>query len=309
MEDVQDKVAFITGGASGIGLGMARAFVAGGMRVVMADIREDHVSAALTRFESAGQRDRVHGLTLDVTDRTGYARAADDAERVFGRIDILCNNAGIGLIGPLAKCQWGDWDWGIQVMITGVINGIQTILPRIRARREGGHVVNTSSMTGILTIPNASIYAMAKSAMVGLSEAMRGELAAENIGVSAFCPGPVQSSIGETGRTRPAQFAGANSGFGELERTLEQRPVSPLWMDALECGERVLAGIRHNDMYIFTQREFREPMEERCRAIMAAFPDEPRNEARAREIHFLLANPIYREGAARPPRRKSESAP
>ena len=303
MQDFQDKVAFITGGASGIGLGMARAFVAGGLRVVMADIRDDHVAAALAQFERAGQRARVHGLKLDVTDRAGYARAADEAEGVFGRIDVLCNNAGIGLIGPLAKCQWGDWDWGIGVMITGVINGIQTIVPRIRARGAGGHVVNTSSMTGILTIPNASIYAMAKSAMVGLSEAMRGELAPENIGVSAFCPGPVQSNIAETGRTRPAEFSGANSGFAELERALAQRPVSPLWMDALECGERVLAGIRANDLYIFTHREFREPMEERCRALLAAFPDEPRNEARAREIHFLLANPIYAEAAARAPRR------
>ena len=303
MDNVRDKVAFITGGASGIGLGMARAFVAGGMRVVMADIRDDHVAAALAGFERSGQRARVHGLRLDVTDREGYQRAADEAERVFGRIDVLCNNAGIGLIGPLALTKYGDWDWGIAVMITGVINGIQTIVPRIRARREGGHVVNTSSMTGILTIPNASIYAMAKSAMVGLSEAMRGELAPENIGVSAFCPGPVQSNIAETGRTRPAAFSGDNSGYAQLEATLEKRPVSPLWMDALECGERVLAGILHNDMYIFTHREFREPMEERCRAMIAAFPDEPRNEQRAAEIPFLLNNPIYREGAQRKPRR------
>jgi NAD(P)-dependent dehydrogenase (short-subunit alcohol dehydrogenase family) len=302
MENVQDKVAFITGGASGIGLGMAQAFVAGGMRVVMADIRDDHIAAALAGFERSGTRQRVHGLKLDVTDRAGYARAADEAERVFGRIDVLCNNAGIGLIGPLAQMKYGDWDWGIAVMITGVINGIQTILPRIRARRAGGHIVNTSSMTGILTIPNASIYALAKSGMVGLSEAMRGELAPENIGVSAFCPGPVQSNIAETGRTRPEQFSGANSGFAELEKTLEQRPVSPLWMSALECGERVLAGIRHNDMYIFTHREFREPMEERCRAMLAAFPDEPLNQQRADAIRFLLANPIYRAGAERQPR-------
>jgi NAD(P)-dependent dehydrogenase (short-subunit alcohol dehydrogenase family) len=303
MENVQDKVAFITGGASGIGLGMAKAFVAGGMKVVMADIRDDHVADALAGFERAGQRQRVHGLKLDVTDREGYVRAADEAERVFGRIDVLCNNAGIGVIGPLAQTKYGDWDWGIAVMITGVINGIQTILPRIRARGQGGHIVNTSSMTGILTIPNASIYAMAKSGMVGLSEAMRGELAPEKIGVSAFCPGPVQSNISETGRTRPQQFSGANSGFAQLEQTLERRPISPLWMDPVECGERVLSGIRHNDMYIFTHREFREPMEERCRAMIAAFPDEPLNQKRADEIRFLLSNPIYAEGAARKPRR------
>jgi short-subunit dehydrogenase len=129
--------------------------------------------------------------------------------------------------------------------------------------------------------------------MIGLSEALRSELAAEGIGVSAFCPGPVRTNIREGGRTRPERFG--DSGYTELERDLEERPNSPLWMDPVECGERVLAGIRADDLYIFTHREFREGAEERFRAMLASFPDEPLDEERAEAIRFLLSNEIFRE--------------
>ena len=163
----------------------------------------------------------------------------------------------------------------------------------MRAHGEGGHIVNTSSMAGVLPIPGAAIYITAKAAVIGLSEALRSELAGEGIGVSAFCPGPVQTNIREGGRMRPEQYA--DSGYTELERDLEERPNSPLWMDPVECGERVLAGIRDDDLYIFTHREFREGAEERFQAMLASFPDEPRNEERAKEIDFLLSNPIFRD--------------
>ncbi len=129
--------------------------------------------------------------------------------------------------------------------------------------------------------------------MIGLSEALRSELAGEGIGVSAFCPGPVQTNIREGGRMRPERYG--DSGYVELERELEERPNDPLWMDPLECGERVLAGIRNDDLYIFTHREFREGADERFRAMLASFPDEPRNEDRAEAIDFLLSNPIFGE--------------
>jgi short-subunit dehydrogenase len=179
------------------------------------------------------------------------------------------------------------------VLIGGVVNGIQTFLPRMRAHGESGHIVNTSSMAGVLPIPGAAIYITAKAALIGLSEALRSELAGEGIGVSAFCPGPVQTNIREGGRTRPEQYA--DSGYAELERDLEERPNSPLWMDPVECGERVLTGILDDDLYIFTHREFREGAEERFQSMLASFPDEPRNEERAKEIDFLLWNPIFRD--------------
>ena len=289
MHEVEGRTAFVTGGASGIGLGMATAFAGAGMNVVIADLRRDHIETALDIL--AGKP--IHAIELDVTDRDAFARAADEAESVFGHVHVLCNNAGMGILGPVTDARYDDWDWGLGVLVGGVVNGIQTVLPRMRAHGEGGHVVNTSSMAGVLPIPGAAIYITAKAAVIGLSEALRSELAGEGIGVSAFCPGPVQTNIREGGRIRPEQYA--NSGYTELERDLEERPNSPLWMDPIECGERVLAGIRNDDLYIFTHREFREGAEERFQAMVASFPDEPRNEERAKEIDFLLSNPIFRD--------------
>ena len=291
MEVVEGKTAFVTGGASGIGLGMTTAFVDAGMNVVVADVRQDHIEAALRSFAETGRREHVHAIELDVTDRKGFARAADEAERVYGNVHVLCLNAGMGILGPATLARYDDWDWGLGVLLGGVVNGIQTFLPRLLAHGEGAHIVNTSSMAGVLPIPGAAIYITAKAALIGLSEALRSELAGEGIGVSAFCPGPVQTNIREGRRTRPERYA--DSGYTELERELEERPNSPLWMDPLECGERVLAGIRRDDLYIFTHREFREGADERFRAMLASFPDEPLNEERAEAIHFLLSNPIF----------------
>lgn len=293
MEEVAGRTAFVTGGASGIGLGMATAFSGAGMNVVIADIRPDNLEAAVARL--AGRP--VHAIELDVTDREAFARAADEAESVFGTVHVLCNNAGVGLLGPARQARYDDWDWGLGVLLGGVVNGVQTFLPRLLESGEGGHIVNTASMAGVLPVPGAVVYVTAKAAVVGLSEALRSELAEDGIGVSAFCPGPVQTNIREVGRLRPQRYA--DSGFAELERELAERPNSELWMDPVECGERVLAGIRRNDLYIFTHREFREGVDERLRAMLASFPDEPLNEERADEIRFLLSNPIFREVTGR----------
>jgi NAD(P)-dependent dehydrogenase (short-subunit alcohol dehydrogenase family) len=293
MEEVAGRTAFVTGGASGIGLGMAEAFVAAGMNVVIADLRPDNIETALQRFAGSGRHGSVHAIELDVTDREAFARAADEAERVFGNVHLLCNNAGIGILGPVTRARYDDWDWGLGVLVGGVVNGVQTFVPRLLAHGEGGHIVNTSSMAAVVPIAGAAIYITAKAAVVGLSEALRSELAGEGIGVSAFCPGPVQTNIREGGRTRPERYG--DSGYVELERQLEERPNSPLWMDPRECGERVLEGIRRDDLYIFTHREFREGADQRFRAQLASFPDEPLDEKRADGIRFLLSNPIFGE--------------
>jgi NAD(P)-dependent dehydrogenase (short-subunit alcohol dehydrogenase family) len=293
MQEVEGKTAFVTGGASGIGLGMTRAFASAGMNVVVAGLRSDHIQTALAQLAEDGHEQRVHALELDVTDRDGFARAADDAEQAFGNVHVLCNNAGMGILGPVTLARYADWDWGLGVLLGGVVNGIQTFLPRMLAHGEGGHIVNTSSMAGVLPIANAAIYITAKAAVIGLSEALRSEVSGEGIGVSAFCPGPVATNIREGGRMRPKQYG--DSGYLQLERELEERPNSPLWMDPLECGERVLEGIRRDDLYIFTHREFREGADERFQAMLASFPDEPRDEERAEAISFLLSNLIFRE--------------
>ena len=293
METLKDKVAFVTGGASGIGLGIAKAMVSAGMRVVIADVREDHLKDARAWFVSQHQSRRIKCFKLDVTNRKAYARVADQVEKAFGKIHVLVNNAGLGLLGSIDKTKYDDWDWGLSVMIGGVVNGLLTVLPRIRAHGEGGHIVNTASMAAVIPIPNCSIYITAKSALVGMSECLAGELAAHKIGVSAFCPGPVQSNIRELGKLRPDKYK-KDSGLEEFEKQLAQRPQGDLWMDPVECGERVVRGIQRNDLYIFTHPEFRDGARERCEKMLASFPDEPINQPRAEAIKFLLSNPIFK---------------
>ncbi|MEZ5893343.1 MAG: SDR family NAD(P)-dependent oxidoreductase [Parvularculaceae bacterium] len=291
MKDVKGKTAFITGGASGIGLGIAKAFYNAGANLVLADIRDDHLKSAAASFNDPA---RVLCLKLDVTDRKAYADVAAEAEKKFGKIHMLFNNAGMGVGGPLKKLGFDDWDWGLGVMIGGVINGIQILLPYLLKHGEGGHIVNTSSKAALVPVTAFSIYGTAKTAMVGLSESIRGELAADHIGVSVFCPGPVQSNIRETGKIRPDIYKN-DTGLLETEVQLAQRPTSDLWMTAEECGERVLKGVLNNDLYILTHPEFKKGVEEHFNAILKSFPDEPINEERAKAIAFLLRNPIFDE--------------
>lgn len=289
--DVEGKVAFVTGGASGIGLGIARAFARAGMNVMIADIREDHLKSALSTFSD---NKRVRGLKLDVTDRPAMARAVEETLRAFGKIHVLCNNAGVGLAGPMKLATHADWDWVMGVNVGGVINGIVSFLPRMLAQGEGGHIVNTCSMSGILPHGGAGIYTTSKAAVIGMSEVLRSELAEEKNGVSAFCPGPVQTNIAQSGKTRPAHLA--DTGYAEFDRAREGRSVSPLYMEPLLVGERVLEGVRKNELFIFTHSEFRDGVRERCDAIMAAIPDRPEDPAFKALVPFLLRNPIYTEG-------------
>jgi NAD(P)-dependent dehydrogenase (short-subunit alcohol dehydrogenase family) len=292
MKTIAGRTAFITGGASGIGLGISKAFVKAGMKVAMADIRSDHLDAAIGYFAEQDKRDQVHPVLLDVTDRRAMAGAAAEAERIFGNIHVLVNNAGVGVTGPVKQARFDDWDWGMDVNLGGVINGIVIFLPYLLKHGEGGYIINTSSMAAIVPMQRAAIYITAKSAVLGLSEVLRGELAADNIGVSAFCPGPVQTNISESPKLRPDKYR-KESGFADAEKNLLQRPNDSTWMDPVECGERVLQGMLDNDLFIFTHPEFKKGTAERCEAILAAFPHEPINEARYRAIKWLTENSIY----------------
>lgn len=268
MKDVAGKTAFITGGASGIGLGMARVFVKAGMKVVIADLRQDHLDAALAGFD----RSRVHGIRLDVTDRAAMAAAADETERVFGKLHVLVNNAGVGAEGPLQKATFDDWDFTLGVNLGGVVNGIQIMLPRIRAHGEGGHVVNTASLAALVTMPaHLAMYVTAKAGVLALSEAIRAELMQEDIGVTVLCPGPVKSNIHQAAQNRPERFR-TNTGFAESEAQLGRRQVSPLWMEPDEVGEMVLKAIREDELYVITHGEWREAARARFEAMLLAMP-------------------------------------
>jgi NAD(P)-dependent dehydrogenase (short-subunit alcohol dehydrogenase family) len=273
MKEVAGKVAVITGGASGIGLGIAGALVAAGMKVVLADLRQDHIDEALALFAQRSQSKSVHAIALDVTDRAAMAAAADETERVFGKLHVLVNNAGVGIQGPFKGITYADWDFGLAVNLGGVVNGLQTFLPRIRAHGEGGHVVNTASLAALVPMPAPFvIYVAAKSAVVAISETIRTELMQEKIGVSVLCPGPVRTNIHELAKNRPVQF-GVGDAFREAENAGATRVAFPSMMEPAEVGALVLKAVRNDELYIITHGEWRSMAAARHAALIAAMPD------------------------------------
>jgi NAD(P)-dependent dehydrogenase (short-subunit alcohol dehydrogenase family) len=269
MREVEGKVAFITGGGSGVGLGMAKAFLAAGMKVAIADIREDHLEEA--RAELGGD---VHAVRLDVTDRVAFALAADETERALGNVHVVCNNAGINLFNDMTEATYQDWDWVLGVNLGGVVNGVVTFVPRIKAHGEGGHVVNTASMAAFVAGPGAGIYTTAKFAVHGLSDALRWSLLPHGIGVSMVCPGLVKSRIFESDLVRPAELSTETTpADAEFMRILPG--LHEAGMDPDEIGDKVLRAIRRNDFYVFTHPDHRDELRGIFDEVIAAFPDEP----------------------------------
>lgn len=270
MQNLEGRVAFITGGASGVGLGMAKVFSAAGMKVVIADIRQDHLDQAMTQF--AGTNQNVHAIRVDVTDRAAMAAAADETERVFGKVHVVCNNAGINLFSPMEEATYDDWDWVLGVNLGGVVNGVQTFVPRIRKHGEGGHVVNTASMASFISGPGAGIYTASKFAVRGLTEALRWSLAPHGIGVSVLCPGLVNSAIHESDKIRPEALSG-NATPSNKEFLGMLAELHKIGMPPEEVGEKVLQGIRNNDLFIFPHPEFKDELKEIFDEVLAAVPD------------------------------------
>src|ERR1700689_2950316 len=295
MPNLPGKTAVVTGGASGIGLGIAKALLGAGMNVVIADIRDDHLAAAAAEL---GSPERVLALKLDVTSRSDYARAADAAEARFDKIHVLCNNAGVAVVGPTELATFADWDWVLGVNLGGTVNGIVTLLPRIKRHGEGGHIVNTASMSGLMPHPGATLYGTSKGAVVHMIECMRAELEPQGIICSAFCPGAVQSNIAESGKTRPAALAA--TGYAEADKRRQQLgSFFHLFSTKEAIGERVLQGILNDELYIMTQSEFRQGVEDRAQAMCAAVPDLPENDEYKRTFSVLFRNPIHAAETAR----------
>ena len=272
MQDLEGKVALVTGGASGIGLGITKKLVEAGMKAVIADLRQDHIDEALSWFAERQKSREVHAIRLDVTDRAAMAAAADETEQVFGKLHVAVNNAGVGIEGPLKDATFDDWDFGLAVNLGGVVNGVQTFVPRIKKHGEGGHVVNTASLAGLVVMPSQmAMYVTAKSAVIALSEAIRGELAHDGIGVSVLCPGPIKSNIHQLNQNRPEGFR-TSGAFAEAADKLAQRQVSDLWMEPEQVGDMVVKAIRNDEPYIITHGEWAEAVKSRYDAIMAAMP-------------------------------------
>ena len=269
----EGKIAFVTGGASGIGLGIAKVLVERGAQVVLADLRQDHIDDALAEFAGGGRSNAVSALQLDVTSRERYRDAAKRMQDEFGGIDILVNNAGVGLEGPLLEATYADYDFGFGVNLGGVINGFTEFMPQMIAHGRGGHIVSTASLAAeVVMPPQMAIYAASKAAVCHFCEAVKAELANHDIGVSILLPGPVKSRIHETIDNRPEHLR-AESGFVASERKLSRRIVGGNWKDPVEVGNLVADGILSNATYLVTHGFFRDAMRARAEAVLAATPD------------------------------------
>jgi NAD(P)-dependent dehydrogenase (short-subunit alcohol dehydrogenase family) len=250
---------------------MTRAFLRAGMKVVVADIRQDHLDQCAA--ELAPEKN-VHFIRLDVSDRTAMAAAVDETEHLFGRVHLLCNNAGVGDGVPIDSAGYDDWDWLLKINLGGVINGIVTFVPRIKAHGEGGHIVNTASMHSFVALPAwGGIYTTTKYAVRGLSESLRLALAPFNIGVSLVCPGLVKTNIGDSVRLRPTSHSPQPAASQPPHPTAQiTPPPAGSGMDPAEVAERTLEAIRHNDFYVLTHLENKEELRGLFEEVLAAFP-------------------------------------
>ena len=266
MQDFTGKVAFITGGASGIGLAMAKVFGRAGMKVMLADIEPAALAAAVE--ELRGLQVRVEGVVADVTSRDSLKSAALETIARFGKVHVVCNNAGVGSGGEFGSVPPKDWAWVVDVNQLGVVYGMETFAPLIMSHGEGGHFVNTASMAGMVSPAGMEPYCATKFAVVAMSEGWAMQLAPHGIGVSILCPGFVKTRIHESRRNRPAAY-GANEAPPTFDSNLSSPVLSGIPVEPV--AERVLEGIQDNDLYIFTHPEMKGAVEARFARILAAF--------------------------------------
>jgi len=274
MRKLAGKTAFVTGGASGIGLALGQAFAQAGMKGMLADIETDALAAAVKSLHNFGPD--VRGVTCDVADPASVERAAEASYEAFGIVHVVCNNAGVAGGSGIDDIPLDTWRWVLDVNLMGVLHGIRTFLPHIRAHGEGGHIVNTASMAGIVSGLGFSPYAASKFAVVAMSEGLAIELEPLGIGVTVLCPGFVRTRIGASGRNRPERYGPTQmpdpaSPAGALAARIAELLASGI--DPSDVAARVLAAIREDELYVFTHPQMRAEAEGRFSAILAAMDE------------------------------------
>lgn len=273
MDNWAGQVAFVTGGVTGIGLGVAQALSDAGLRLALSYRNAEHRAQAAAWFAAKGRETPLF-VKLDVTDRAAFAAAADAVEAHFGAVHVLVNNAGVSVFGPTDEASYADYDWIMGVNFGGVVNGLVSFLPRIKAATGLRHVVNVASMAAFLPGPQAGIYTASKFAVRGLTESLRYNLAPHGIGCSLCCPALTRTNAWDSALKRPAAFG--DSGFAAVDKAeLEQFGTAfEAGMDPYEVGQKVFRGMARNDGLILTHPEFADDFREIYEASVAALPDE-----------------------------------
>ena len=298
IKDIKGKVAYVTGGSSGIGLGIARALHQAGAKVILGNYNSEQFADALKMFPANDAR--VATVVHDVMVREDWERKADEIEKIFGKVHILVNNAGVGVMSRVVEGTYKDWDWAMGVNFWGPVYGVRTFVPRMLAHKEGSHIVTTSSTDGVL-LGTAGIYAVTKMAVTGLMEQMRHDLRTTNIGTSNLVPGFTTTNIGKSETYRPDSLRNDAAGNAGAPPPPAPRAAAtgttPLWarpQDPLTVGKLVVNGILNNDMWIFPAPEYQPGVEARGLAMaesMVAFTPMPPTIAAGKSRYYRT--PIY----------------
>jgi NAD(P)-dependent dehydrogenase (short-subunit alcohol dehydrogenase family) len=268
MDPFKDRVAVITGGAGGIGMAMARAFAARGAALVLADLDEAALATSVAELKGSGAR--ALGVRTDVSQLESVQGLAAAARQAFGGVHIVCNNAGIGVFGDMHRATHRDWVYTMNVNFWGVVHGIEAFVPLLLEQGQGGHIVNTASMAGLVGMRWLGIYCASKFAVVGATESLHRELVPLGIGVSVLCPMIVDTGINEnSARMRPTEL-----------RNADEAPVLPPAASmsggviaAPEVAQRVVRGIERGDLYILTHPEQREFLRRRAAKLDGMFEE------------------------------------
>jgi NAD(P)-dependent dehydrogenase (short-subunit alcohol dehydrogenase family) len=274
MRELAGKAAFVTGGASGIGFALGRAFAELNMNVMLADIETDALAAAVASLRDFAPR--VRSVVCDVADPMSVERAAKASYEAFGNVHVVCNNAGVGdASADTDSFSLDTWRWVLDVNVMGVVHGISTFVPHICAHGEGGHIVNSASMAGMVTVPWFSPYSASKFAVVSMSEGLATQLKPLGIGVSVLCPGFVRTLIHQSGRNRPERYGPTKPPDPKGPAAALIGQIAKLVQSGLEPSDvarRVVTAIRNDHLYVFMQADgkLRARVEERFAAILAA---------------------------------------
>lgn len=274
MTDYRGRTALVTGGVSGLGLGIVKAFAGEGMRLAIGYRNEEHRAETARWFDEAGH-EPPRFVRLDVADRDSWAEARDAIERAFGKLHILCNNAGVSVFGPMDEATYDDWDWIMGVNFGGVVNSLVTMLPGMKAHGEPGHVVNVASMAAHLAGPQAGIYTASKFAVRGLTESLRYNLAPTHLKVSLMCPGLIATNAWSSALRRPEKYAESGLGPADAETLAPLGPAFAKGMGIEEAGQRLLAGMKRGDFWIFSHGEYKEDFDAIHDELVAALPEGP----------------------------------